>query len=317
MSNRQAPDSEAEWDWLTLPTTKSTPDELHLHNLLAHVFSKRLGAQGRGKGKQPRRGTDTTLADLRLATPHCVQRVPPEGDCFYYSLAAILLQCPQDLGNGRDEVDFYITHVMRALRMFSARTTLADANLLLATILDEDNAEELGEFYPELTVAAVRSNPAPFLKHFDAEEERESYPYADATDVANLLSMPVSNHLLFVIFQTRELTRAQSGRASSSKETNQWVCQFFGDPSEKLGIVFVRRSGRGVQHYEPILWELNGKWTHTISCAMFLDDTFLPLRTTVLRACPDIRRYVTDWERNCERRDPYRKQKRTVITIDE
>lgn len=294
---RRSPDSEDEWEWLKLP---NAPDESYIHNLLAHVFSKKLGRKKCGKGRLK---TDSTLTELELDVQHRVQQMPTQGDCFYFSLVAILLQVSDDLGGDRDEVDFYLTHTVKAFRMFSARATLNDLDLLQTVLLDEHNEAELREAYggKELTVSRVQRRPRPFLRYFGAVDDRESYPYADATDVANLLQMDVSKHLLFVIFQTKELTKHQSGKAAS----NQFICQFPGEPSEKLGVVFIRRSGRRVQHYEPILWNIGGKWTHTVSCRLFLTKAFRPLRQALRRSCPTFERYVRDWEDHCEGRDPY------------
>lgn len=225
-----------------------------------------------------RRYHDEFLDGLVPRRRYTRQKTPANGDCLYYSLALVMSK-----NTTHYELDAQtpssLTHLMLCLRKTAALSVYAKPSLLqMRMAINEDPGLRRLPLNPATGLPAVKA----FVNYYAGDDgTRSAYPYADAFDINELVRLAFFERVVVVIFN-----------ATSLRQTQNWVCDYFVPPQKKRakGLVILRRSGSvGAEHYEPILWRVGGEWTHVLPLRKRKSSTFAPLFQSMQRQCPSFK----------------------------
>jgi hypothetical protein len=205
---------------------------------------------------------DPTLRGLLASQVYSIQRVPGDGSCFFYTIAMILLGYIENYSRG--EPNELVLCTMKCLRSITAYAIYEDPLLLQGKRLYDSKVGDM-EF----------TNGKPDARdYFDYFLKGEYLPCADDPEVGVVQHLPMFANTLFVIYN------------SNGRRQIDFVCHMT-IPNVVYDVVLIRRSGNN--HYEPIVFNVGGRWQHRLS----VDERFTPQFKNLFQAlwdqCPPVR----------------------------
>jgi hypothetical protein len=192
---------------------------------------------------------------------YSIQQVPGNGDCFFYSIALILLNIVDHCRvENPSPVVVETVHIIRCVTASKIYETPQLIELLKVT--DDDVCK--------MPMDSGKPDAHVYFHHF-----LTNHPFADQYEVKVVQELPLFSNTVFVIYNT-----AQCGIS--------FVCSMH-FPAEIDDIIMLRRNG---EHYEPIVLYVKGNWQHRLPIAQRYTPQYQILFDRISAQCRDFREKV-------------------------
>lgn len=268
---------------------------------------------------EPKDNTEEVLRDLIPATHFSIQKTPPTGDCFFYCIALIisrnLCHYPTEIDTPKAVVDVMLClRKVCAAAVYNSEPDYTNTSLLTTRFCYLNDYEKNIMDWHDANVKPCRDL---FFAYYLAVDPRPSYPFADHVDKAIIQRLPFFSRSVIVVFNTDKLRMSEINAFGGGKSdaARHWVCDFyFPGEDEDTGtmppglriraplrppqydhLIVMRRSGAagGGEHYEPVVFFVQGQWQHQLPIAEKDGPVYGRLFEAIATQCPaDFRRQM-------------------------
>ena len=239
------------------------------------------GAYSNGNTRRSERSEDRRLREVLIPQVYSIQSVPGDGSCFFYTIVMILLGYIEDYR--KSEPNDLVLASMKCLRSITAYSIFENPDQLVAKVLGDPDVNKMNTDVNKMKTddeavdaRALQRDDEFARKYFDFFLEGESLPYADDPEIALVQSLPMFSNTLIVIYETDMGMQIR------------FACHMK-IPNVLDDIVLIRRTGVHNGHYEPIVFNVHGRWQHRLPIRERFNDHFENLFQALSNQCPSVR----------------------------
>lgn len=233
---------------------------------------------------------DPVLGELLDDEVYSIQIVPGDGSCFYYTITMIVAGYTENYFT--EFPNKIVRSTMDCLRSICAHTIYQDLEVLQLQYIEDytppknkdkkkiDPEEYLTEVGKMARMSNGKPNPQAYFNYF---LKGENLPWANQHEISVVQHLPTFSHTLMLIYQERR----------NSGKPYVFICSMH-IPDVVDDIVLIHRKNQSRnEHYEPIVFNVDGRWEHRLSVEKRFDPNFRRLFQAFYDQCPAVREKIT------------------------